>query len=53
MVGRPARLGDYAGLRIEKPGKAARQTIEPFLAPASDSTSDAKLGIRDRARDDK
>jgi hypothetical protein len=50
MVGRPARLGDYAGLRIEEPGTvAARQTIEPSWRPSA-STSDAKLGIRDRAR---
>jgi hypothetical protein len=33
--------------------KTARQTIEPFLPPASDSTSDSKAGIRDRGRDDK
>ena len=33
--------------------KTARETIEPFLPPGSDSTSDSKPGIRDRTKADK
>ena len=32
--------------------RTARETIEPFLPPASDSTSDSTAGIRDRSRAD-
>jgi len=33
--------------------RSARDTIEPFLPPGSDSTSDSKAGIRDRGKDDR
>jgi hypothetical protein len=32
--------------------RTARETIEPFLPPSSDSTSDSAAGLRDRGRDD-
>jgi hypothetical protein len=44
----PTRKGVAAALRTMK---SARETIEPFLRPASDSTSDSRPGVRDRKRD--
>jgi hypothetical protein len=45
----PTKKGVTAALKAMK---TARETIEPFLPPGSDSTSDSAAGVRDRSPND-